>query len=116
VSAGVIRLNRVIKTALGVLGPGDTLVVVRLDRSLRDLANVAHEIELYRAVVVLVQHNTQSRESECPATPHKRSEGCFRTTYQSAPSRQPVFGFGVGPTRRSFAGIFRPPPLIPYRI
>jgi DNA invertase Pin-like site-specific DNA recombinase len=33
---------------LGVLGDGDTLVVTRLDRlgrSLRDLANVAHEIE-----------------------------------------------------------------------
>jgi DNA invertase Pin-like site-specific DNA recombinase len=33
---------------LGVLGDGDTLVVTRLDplgRSLRDLSNVAHEIE-----------------------------------------------------------------------
>jgi DNA invertase Pin-like site-specific DNA recombinase len=33
---------------LGVLGNGDTFVVTRLDRlgrSLRDLANVAHEIE-----------------------------------------------------------------------
>lgn len=33
---------------LGVLGPGDTLAVTRLDRlgrSLRDLANIAHEIE-----------------------------------------------------------------------
>ena len=33
---------------IGVLGPGDTLAVLRLDRlgrSLRDLANIAHEIE-----------------------------------------------------------------------
>jgi DNA invertase Pin-like site-specific DNA recombinase len=37
-----------LQKVLGVLGDGDTLVVTRLDRlgrSLRDLANVAHEIE-----------------------------------------------------------------------
>ena len=37
-----------LEKVLGVLGPGDTLAVVRLDRlgrSLRDLANIAHEIE-----------------------------------------------------------------------
>jgi DNA invertase Pin-like site-specific DNA recombinase len=45
--------------ALKVLGPGDSLVVTRLDRlgrSLRDLANIAHEIESTRASLRVLEH------------------------------------------------------------
>jgi DNA invertase Pin-like site-specific DNA recombinase len=48
-ASGIKRDGRTeLQKVLGVLGEGDTLVVTRLDRlgrSLRDLANVAHEIE-----------------------------------------------------------------------
>jgi DNA invertase Pin-like site-specific DNA recombinase len=48
-ASGTKRTGRTeLEKVLGVLGEGDTLVVTRLDRlgrSLRDLANVAHEID-----------------------------------------------------------------------
>jgi DNA invertase Pin-like site-specific DNA recombinase len=48
-ASGTKRAGRTeLQKVLGVLGDGDTLVVTRLDRlgrSLRDLANVAHEID-----------------------------------------------------------------------
>jgi hypothetical protein len=48
-ASGTKRAARTeLERVLGILGEGDTLVVTRLDRlgrSLRDLANVAHEID-----------------------------------------------------------------------
>ena len=52
---------------LGVLGRGDALVVTRLDRlgrSLRDLANIAHEIEQAGAALVVTE---QSVDTSTPA-------------------------------------------------
>jgi len=52
-----------LKKVLGVLGDGDTLVVTRLDRlgrSLRDLANVAHEIEEAGANLKVLEQNVDT--------------------------------------------------------
>lgn len=52
--------------ALKVLTKGDTLVVVRLDRlgrSLRDLANIAHEIEMIGAHLSVVEQNVDTATS-----------------------------------------------------
>ena len=52
---------------LGVLSAGDLLVVTRLDRlgrSLRDLANIAHEIEEAGAILVVTE---QSVDTSTPA-------------------------------------------------
>ena len=56
-----------LQKVLGVLGKGDTLVVTRLDRlgrSLRDLANIAHEIEEAGAALVVTE---QSVDTSTPA-------------------------------------------------
>ena len=48
---------------LGVLGKGDALVVTRLDRlgrSLRDLANIAHEIEEAGASLVVTEQSVDT--------------------------------------------------------
>ena len=52
--------------ALKVLSPGDTLVVTRLDRlgrSLRDLANIAHEIEVAGAHLRVVEQSVDTATS-----------------------------------------------------
>jgi DNA invertase Pin-like site-specific DNA recombinase len=52
-----------LQKVLGVLGDGDTLVVTRLDRlgrSLRDLANVAHEIEEAGANLKVIEQSVDT--------------------------------------------------------
>jgi DNA invertase Pin-like site-specific DNA recombinase len=52
--------------ALKVLGEGDTLVVTRLDRlgrSLRDLANIAHEIEDQGSALRVIEQNVDTGTS-----------------------------------------------------
>ena len=56
-----------LRKVLGVLGKGDALVATRLDRlgrSLRDLANIAHEIEQAGASLVVTE---QSVDTSTPA-------------------------------------------------
>jgi DNA invertase Pin-like site-specific DNA recombinase len=52
--------------ALKVLSEGDTLVVTRLDRlgrSLRDLANIAHEIEAKGAALRVLEQSVDTSTS-----------------------------------------------------
>jgi DNA invertase Pin-like site-specific DNA recombinase len=52
-----------LQKVLGVLGNGDTLVVTRLDRlgrSLRDLANVAHEIDEAGANLIVLEQSVDT--------------------------------------------------------
>lgn len=55
-----------LELALKVLTTGDTLVVLRLDRlgrSLRDLANIAHEIEEFGAHLRVIEQNVDTSTS-----------------------------------------------------
>ena len=65
--SGTKRDGRVqLELALKVLVEGDTLVVTRLDRlgrSLRDLANIAHEIELSSAHLKVIEQSVDTGTS-----------------------------------------------------
>lgn len=66
--SGTTRKGRSeLEKALGILGQGDKLVVTRLDRlgrSMRDLANIAHEIEDAGAHLLVTE---QSVDTSTPA-------------------------------------------------
>ena len=65
-----------LQLALKVLSEGDTLVVTRLDRlgrSLRDLANIAHEIEGKKAALRVLEQSVDTS-----TRPARRSLACLR--------------------------------------
>jgi DNA invertase Pin-like site-specific DNA recombinase len=66
-ASGIKRDNRSeLGKALHILGDGDTLVVTRLDRlgrSLKDLANIAHEIEDAGAHLKVLEQNVDTSNS-----------------------------------------------------
>jgi DNA invertase Pin-like site-specific DNA recombinase len=65
--SGTRRLGREqLELALKVLNEGDTLVVTRLDRlgrSMRDLANIAHQIEASKALLRVLEQAVDTSTS-----------------------------------------------------
>ncbi|MFO1171319.1 MAG: recombinase family protein [Hyphomicrobiaceae bacterium] len=74
-----------LRLALAVLTKGDTLVVTRLDRlgrSLRDLANIAHEVEDKGAHLRVLEQSVDTATSVSRAA----SSACWRCSPSSRPT------------------------------